>query len=338
METLETLKNEAKHLMKELAEKRSAVNDGSLMDISKNISLVKRTRMRARKTLKGHIGKIYAIHWSGDSKHLVSASQDGSLLVWHTYFALKIKSIKLKSSWVMACSYAPSGNFVASGGLDNLCTIYNLYPKNGTPKLIRELNGHAAFLSHCRFLDDRRIMTSSGDTTGALWDIDAGIMTTVFKGHFGDIICFDISEENSFMVTCSIDQTAKLWDIRSGKCCQTFYGHEADVNAITLFPSGKAFATASDDKTCRLFDIRSDQDVMVYKSSEVSSTSVAISKSGRILVAGYDDFSSITWDVLKGQRIGVLPGHVSRVSCLGITPDGTGIGTGSWDTSLRVWN
>ena len=29
----------------------------------------------------GHFGKIYAMHWSSDSRHLVSASQDGKLIV-----------------------------------------------------------------------------------------------------------------------------------------------------------------------------------------------------------------------------------------------------------------
>ncbi len=32
----------------------------------------------------------------------------------------------LRSSWVMTCAYAPSGNSVACGGLDNICSIYSL--------------------------------------------------------------------------------------------------------------------------------------------------------------------------------------------------------------------
>jgi len=39
--------------------------------------------MKQRRILKGHFGKIYALHWSEDSRHLVSASQDGKLIVWN---------------------------------------------------------------------------------------------------------------------------------------------------------------------------------------------------------------------------------------------------------------
>lgn len=38
-------------------------------------------RLRQRRLLKGHYGKIYAMHWASDSRHLLSASQDGRLLV-----------------------------------------------------------------------------------------------------------------------------------------------------------------------------------------------------------------------------------------------------------------
>jgi WD40 repeat protein len=35
---------------------------------------------------------------------------------------------------------------------------------------------------------------------------------------------------------------------------------------------------------------------------------------------------------------GVLAGHDNRVSCLGVTDDGTAVATGSWDSFLKIWN
>lgn len=57
-------------------------------------------------------------------RNLVSASQDGKLIVWDSYTTNKVHAIPLRSSWVMTCAYAPSGSFVACGGLDNICSIY----------------------------------------------------------------------------------------------------------------------------------------------------------------------------------------------------------------------
>lgn len=42
----------------------------------------------------------------------------------------------------MTCAYAPSGNFVACGGLDNICSIYSLKTREGNVRVSRELPGH----------------------------------------------------------------------------------------------------------------------------------------------------------------------------------------------------
>lgn len=51
-------------------------------------------------------------------------------------------AIPLRSSWVMTCAYAPSGNYVACGGLDNICSIYCLKTREGNVRVSRELPGH----------------------------------------------------------------------------------------------------------------------------------------------------------------------------------------------------
>lgn len=57
----------------------------------------------------------------------------------------------------MTCAYAPSGNYVACGGLDNICSIYNLKTREGNVRVYRELPGHTGYLSCCRFLDDNQV-------------------------------------------------------------------------------------------------------------------------------------------------------------------------------------
>lgn len=334
------LKREAEKLKQEIRDKRETMRDTSLLEIAMSVDPIGRVQMRTRRTLRGHLAKIYAMHWGKDSRHIVSASQDGKLILWDSYTTNKVHAIPLRSSWVMTCAYAPSGNFVACGGLDNICSIYNLKTREGTVRVSRELNGHTGYLSCCRFLDDTRIVTSSGDMTCALWDIETGMQSSAFTGHTGDVMSLSLTEDNNTFISGACDATAKLWDLRDGMCRQTFGGHESDINAVSMFPNNLAFGTGSDDATCRLFDIRSDQELMVYSNDNIACgiTSVAFSKSGRLFFAGYDDFNCNIWDSMKGDRAGVLAGHDNRVSCLGITEDGMAIATGSWDSFLKVWN
>lgn len=206
------------------------------------------------------------MHWSTDRRHLVSASQDGKLIIWDAYTTNKVHAIPLRSSWVMTCAYAPSGNYVACGGLDNICSIYNLSTREGPTRVARELSGHSGYLSCCRFVNDRKIITSSGDMTCMMWDIETGSKVTEFADHLGDVMSISINPTNAnVFVSGACDAFAKLWDVRTGKAVQTFAGHESDINAIQFFPDGNAFGTGSDDASCRLFDIRADRELMSYQ-------------------------------------------------------------------------
>jgi len=90
MSELEALRQEAEQLKNQIREARKAVNDTTLSAVAANMEPISRITMRTRRTLRGHLAKIYAMHWSTDSRNLVSASQDGKLIVWDTYSTNKV--------------------------------------------------------------------------------------------------------------------------------------------------------------------------------------------------------------------------------------------------------
>ncbi|EEQ32308.1 small G-beta protein GPB [Microsporum canis CBS 113480] len=295
-------RREAEVLKDRIRHRRDDLADTTLRQVAQNnTDPLPRIGMRPRRNLKGHLAKIYAMHWSTDRRHLVSASQDGKLIIWDAYTTNKVHAIP--------------------------CALW--------------LSGHSGYLSCCRFINDRRILTSSGDMTCILWDIESGAKITEFADHLGDVMSISINPtSNDVFVSGACDMFAKLWDIRVGKAVQTFSGHESDINAIQFFPDGNAFGTGSDDTTCRLFDIRADRELNVYQQSDqvlCGITSVAFSVSGRLLFAGYDDYECKVWDVLRGEKVGSLSGHENRVSCLGVSNDGISLCTGSWDSLLKIW-
>ncbi|XP_020783187.1 guanine nucleotide-binding protein G(I)/G(S)/G(T) subunit beta-3b [Boleophthalmus pectinirostris] len=335
---IDKLKKECDSLRNQIETARKGVNDGDMAGAASGVDPVGRVQLKNRKTLKGHLAKIYAMHWGTDSRQMVSASQDGKLLIWDTHTGNKLVAVPLKSAWVMSVAFAPSGNLVASGGLDNMCTVYNV--KAASPKTLRELDAHTGYLSCCRFLSDTEILTASGDTTCCLWDLETGKQKVIFTNHIGDCMSLALSPDQNCFISGACDSLAKLWDIREGACKQTFSGHTSDINAISFFPSGNVVITGSDDTTCKMYDLRSDQEVLGYQDTGLNAgvTSVALSSSGRLIFAGYDDFNCHIWDALKGERVGVLSGHDNRVSCTGVPEDGLGVCTGSWDSFLKLWN
>lgn len=319
--------------------------DGStaFMNVSSQYNVDMGKPLVARRVLKGHFGKVYALHWAGKGPTLVSASQDGKLIIWNAKTTNKTLAIPLRSSWVMTCAYEQSTDqLVACGGLDNLCSVYKLKPDGGqVNRAEKELAAHDGYLSCCRFVNSSKLLTSSGDSTCILWDVEKGESIATYTDHAGDVMSVAVSPTDEQMfISGSCDSNAKVWDIREKKCSLTFSGHESDINSVAFFPSGNAIGTGSDDSSCRLWDLRSLCEVNQYGNDRIlcGITSVEFSKSGRLLFAGYDDFSAHGWDV-AGQRHQVsmrMANHENRVSCLGVNPDGNALCTGSWDTLLKI--
>lgn len=294
--------------------------------------------------LTGHFGKIYAMHWSEDSLHLASASQDGKLMIWDGVSTNKKHMINLRSSWVMTCAYAPSGEFIACGGLDNLCSVYPVNFDNAETheRPERELSRHDGYLSCCRFIDNQNILTSSGDGSLLLWDISKGEVIGMYTQHDADVMSLSIKPgSRTDFVSGSCDQTAKLWDARSPeKSVQTFGGHTSDINSVQWFPDAGCFGSGSDDSTIRLFDIKAYAELGRYSSDSINCgvTYIDFSRTGKYLFAGYDDlpFASV-WSTLSTKKVQDLAGQTARVSCLGVPKSGYCLCTGSWNNNLQIW-
>lgn len=120
--------------------------------------------------------------------------------------------------------------------------------------------------------------------------------------------------------------------------------------------------TGCDDGVVRLFDMRSDGEISRYcynfrnknegdrsgrnsivsKNSQFDSpgvVSVDFSKSGRLFYASYADKGCVIWDTLRGEVLGGLgEGHEGLVNKIGVSPDGEGVFTSSWDGTIKVWS
>lgn len=116
---------------------------------------------------------------------------------------------------------------------DNLCSIYSIKQSQAsTAKAVGELAGHGGYISCCKFFSDKHMLTSSGDATCILWDINMNQDLIKFRDHTADVMTIAINPDGHTFVSGGCDFTAKNWDARSGKCTQTFLGHQSDINAI----------------------------------------------------------------------------------------------------------
>ncbi|GIQ83466.1 guanine nucleotide-binding protein, beta subunit [Kipferlia bialata] len=144
-------------LKEKIKKNRALKNDTTLQSAAAQVEPIERLPIKARRTLEGHVAKLYSLCWATDSRSLVSASQDGKLIVWDAPNESKTAIMPLRSNWVMACAFSPNRRYVACGGLDNTVSIYDQHSNEvqiSAP--CRELHGHRGYISSLCFVDNKR--------------------------------------------------------------------------------------------------------------------------------------------------------------------------------------
>ncbi|VDK71447.1 unnamed protein product [Litomosoides sigmodontis] len=353
MSELDQLRQEAEQLKSQIREARKAASDTTLASVAANLEPIGRIQMRTRRTLRGHLAKIYAMHWASDSRNLVSASQDGKLIVWDSYTTNKVHAIPLRSSWVMTCAYAPSGSYVACGGLDNICSIYSLKTREGNVRVSRELPGHTGYLSCCRFLDDNQIVTSSGDMTCWKAVVDFINDTDRFRSppihtctslvpRVGLSLCFSKFRYTFIVHSSGVEKAyySALWDIETGQQVTAFTGHTGDVMSLSLSPDMRTFISGACDASAKLWDIRDGMCKQTFPGHESDINAIAYFPSGYAFATGSDDATCRLFDIRADQELAMYSHDniICGITSVAFSKSGRLLFAGYDDFNCNVWD
>ncbi|CCE64020.1 hypothetical protein TPHA_0G01840 [Tetrapisispora phaffii CBS 4417] len=270
-ERIELARQETKHLSSQIDKVKNKYRDSDLFQMSNRVSSINASKLNLSPTisLKGHNNKITDLSWNSDSKSILSASQDGFMIVWDAETGLKRNAIPLDSQWVLSCALSPSGKLAASAGLNNNCTIYRVSEhERVNQSIVSIFKGHTCYISDVEFYGDSNVITASGDMTCALWDIPKARRVLEYTDHLGDILALALPPERSnktnMFATGGSDSYVHIWDTRAPSSVQKFYISNSDVNTVKFYNDGNAIVSGSDDGIIRLYDLRADCKIADY--------------------------------------------------------------------------
>lgn len=249
----------------------------------------------------------------------------------------------------MTCAYAPSGNFVACGGLDNICSIYSLKTREGNVRVSRELPGHTGEWSlknrqgHCQgkgrhtlfslkcltttpFLKGTFLAAASWTTTKSspALGIPPGEALPgwvpclrVIQGPAGGTL---LEEHLVFLSGWRPSGPPATWgsrpSLQRALSGLGSYGREARDSLLQFFPDPSSCCLSS-----ALWDIETGQQTVGFAGHSGDVMSLSLAPDGRTFVSGACDASIKLWDVRDSMCRQTFIGHESDINAVAVSQE-----------------
>ncbi len=356
------LEADHRHLMRALA-LTLAMAASHIVDAPAQVQLILSDVAYApgtRRVLTGHTGPVNSVAVTADGGHILSASADGTLILWDAATGERVHRFQGHAGAVHDVVWLPGERQALSASIDGSLIVWDV--ASGTP--IRRLEGHDGAV-RCVSLspiplpesDHLGALSGSDDATLILWDVETGEIVRRLTGHSGAVLSVAISPDvlpgtgQHMILSGSMAQEVIMWDFPSGGMRydkrgyentqaalddQQQNGHFDAVWAVGFTPDGRAFS-ASQDEYVMLWNPETGA---LEQATHLAAGlfSGAAGEGGSTLLLGTLNSQMLVVDAVSSQVLLELYGHASRVLALALMPKQRSAVSGGEDGTLRLWN
>lgn len=221
-----------------------------------------------------------------------------------TKFVQQIENAHKKEIWELAMHTAPQIKdargqlLIASASADNTIKFWNLTQSStGTVKLqFYEKIETTDEVMGVKFTPDGKyFIFSLLDQTMKVCYLDSMKLSLNLYGHKLPILAFDISSDNSLLVSCSADKNIKIWGLDFGDIHKSLFAHDDSITDVKFIRDTHYIMSCSKDKSVKFFDGDTYDEIFVFDNFFGEVWSIAVSSIGDFFVAVSADKSIRVW-------------------------------------------
>lgn len=290
-------------------------------------------------TFENHITSIEQIDFSPDGTRIISASSDGTVILFSLVSpAGMISEPFLQDKAVYSLAFSQDGNSFVTGGAASEVQVWST--NNGNLKQEKILEGHKDVV---RSVDvspvGSYIASGSLDGTVRIWDAKYHHEQNRLDAHTGGVRALIYTADNRIRACgTAYDGKLRLWDAATGRQLSVLNQHNDLTNVAAFSLDGKILASAGDRIGKIVVSISNPDNISELEGNPHGITALALSPQATIIASGGNDGMIYLSDVETGGELGDISGATSTITAITFVSDGIHIFTGEKNGYVRHLN
>ncbi|MFO0979082.1 MAG: protein kinase [Planctomycetaceae bacterium] len=286
-------------------------------------------------TLYGHTKAVNCVEVSHDGTRVVSASEDGSVLLWDTLTLRNIGQNRVADCWINKVTFSPDGCTIAAAGTDGKIRLLDAE----SLEVRAEFSDGSASVNCVAFSDDGQLI-ASGDDKGTIrvWNTSTGEMRQTIAGHTRSVRAIAFRPNQEQFASGGEDASLKLWSLTSQEPVAELKGHAQWVTSVAFTKDGERLVSGSADRTVLLWSLNDFRQIASNSDSVDWILAVAVSPDGKQIAMSGSNQAIHLWDVETGRKRQLRGHRGDEIRSIDFSTDGSMLVSASDDATIKIWD
>lgn len=269
-----------------------------------------------------------------DGRMIAAATDDHTVRVWDATSGELHSTLKGHADWVHAVVLSNDGTALGSGSADRSLCMWNMATQQPVFQIPACKHAIAAVSMHP---NNQQLAVVGFGKELEIVNASSGVAAQTLDGPCLDIRTVAFAPQGDRMAAAGRNGKIRVWNVQTGASRPDIETGGRRIRALAFSPDGARIAAAGNSPAVNIYDAATGELVMSLAARPAKVFALVFLDSQHLATGGSDNRVTI-WDLDSKEPDSQLVGHTGTVAALSCDATGRTLVSGSYDTTLRIWN